>query len=236
MRRTWCAYGGSSHQVSWGDTSPCLNVDCSRRVPNDGDGPDGRNGDQPIGTLVRGNVVRETGIYERQGTMWNQALSAETTLQGNIFFNCDRASVNVNDGFGGGGDSAPRLGPGPLLVALQSRGRCAAGNLIAGNLVFNTGRGANKDEGSFNSWCAYILPSALPAACPEDPEALGGGTGTEPRTSRRCGTGRLLRYRLGITSQAISSWQTITRLLQLTTWASASTPSRTLRHQQHGGE
>ena len=40
----------------------------------------------------------------------------------------DRAALNVNDGFGGG-------------------------NQISRNLVFNTGRGANKDEGSFNSWC-----------------------------------------------------------------------------------
>jgi hypothetical protein len=80
--------------VSWGKTSPCLNENCSRKVPKGGDGPDGRNGGQPIGTLVQGNIVRETGIYERQGTMWNQALSAKTTLKGNIFFNCDRASIN----------------------------------------------------------------------------------------------------------------------------------------------
>jgi hypothetical protein len=83
---------GSHAMVSWGTTSPCLDVNCSRQVPNNGDGPDGRNGDQPVGTLVQGNVVRETGIYERQGTMWNQALSANTILEGNIFFNCDRAA------------------------------------------------------------------------------------------------------------------------------------------------
>jgi hypothetical protein len=59
--------------------------------------------------------------------MWNQALTASTTLRGNIFFNCDRASLNINDGFGGG-------------------------NLISRNLLFNTGRGANKDEGSINTW------------------------------------------------------------------------------------
>ena len=58
---------GSHAMVSWGKTSPCLDTNCSRRVPNNGDGPDGRNGDQPIGTLVQGNIVRETGIYERQG-------------------------------------------------------------------------------------------------------------------------------------------------------------------------
>lgn len=74
--------------VSWGRTSPCLDANCSRRVSNDGDGPDGRGGEQPIGTLVRGNIVHEVGIYERQGTMWNQALSAGTRLEGNIAFNC----------------------------------------------------------------------------------------------------------------------------------------------------
>ena len=50
------------------------------------------------------------------GVMWNQALSANTILQGNIFFNCDRAAINLNDGFGGG-------------------------NQMSGNLIFNSGRG-----------------------------------------------------------------------------------------------
>ena len=79
--------------------------------------------------MIQGNIVHEVGIYERQGTMWNQALSAKTRLEGNIFFNCDRAALNVNDGFGGG-------------------------NQVVGNLLFNTGRATNKDEGMFNSWCA----------------------------------------------------------------------------------
>ena len=89
---------GSHAMVSWGQTSDCLDANCSRKVPGGGDGPDGRNGDQPIGTLVEANIVHETGIYERQGTMWNQALTAKTTLKNNIFFNCDRASLNINDG------------------------------------------------------------------------------------------------------------------------------------------
>jgi hypothetical protein len=59
--------------------------------------------------------------------MWNQALTAKTKLTGNIFFNCDRAAVNFNDGFGGG-------------------------NVITKNLLFNTVRAANKDCGSFNCW------------------------------------------------------------------------------------
>ena len=118
---------GSHAMVSWGKTSPCLNANCSVRVPGNGDGPDGRNGDQPIGTLVQGNIVHEVGIWERQGTMWNQALTAGTILKDNIFFNCDRASVNINDGFAGG-------------------------NHIVGNLIFNAIRGINKDGGPFNSW------------------------------------------------------------------------------------
>ena len=55
----------------------------------------------------------------------------------------DRAALNVNDGFGGG-------------------------NQISRNLVFNTGRGANKDEGSFNSWCGG--GAGIP--CPSPPLAL----------------------------------------------------------------
>jgi hypothetical protein len=89
---------GSHAMVAWGKTSPCLNSNCSRKVPNGGDGPDGRNGEQPVGVLVQGNLVREVGIWERQGTMWNQALTAQTSLRDNIFFNCDRAALNINDG------------------------------------------------------------------------------------------------------------------------------------------
>lgn len=132
--------------VLWGRTSPCLNSNCSARVPNNGDGPDGRGGEQPVGTVVRNNVVREVGVWERQGTMFNQALSPGTVLEGNIFYNCDRAAVNYNDGMGGG-------------------------RKMLGNLLFNTGRGGNKDEGSINTWdrAPYITtlrngtPSTIPA-------------------------------------------------------------------------
>ena len=44
---------GSHAMVSWGKTSSCLNANCSRRVPNGGDGPDGRGGEQPIGSLIQ---------------------------------------------------------------------------------------------------------------------------------------------------------------------------------------
>ena len=53
---------GSHAMVSWGKTSGCLNGNCSRRLPS-GDGPDGRNGEQPIGTTVQGNFVREVGVF-----------------------------------------------------------------------------------------------------------------------------------------------------------------------------
>ena len=53
-----------------------------------------------------------------------------------------------------------------MVMSLQGFG---GGNLISGNLLFNTGRGANKDEGSFNSWCPYLATCCyfLPHAAPQ---------------------------------------------------------------------
>ena len=39
---------GSHAMVSWGRTSACLDANCSRRVPNGGDGPDGTGLAAPI--------------------------------------------------------------------------------------------------------------------------------------------------------------------------------------------
>jgi hypothetical protein len=47
-----------------------------------------------------------------QTAAYFQALSAEATIEFNVFFNGPRAGINFNDGFGGG-------------------------NLVRGNLVFN---------------------------------------------------------------------------------------------------
>ena len=57
---------------------------------------DGTSGEQPRGTVVRGNVAREVGIYQLQSSMLFMAKTAGTTVDGNIFFNGPRAGINFN--------------------------------------------------------------------------------------------------------------------------------------------
>jgi len=108
-------------------------------------GPDGRGGDQPHGTLIRGNLVREIGLWQKQSSFWFQAVATQTTLVENVFFNGPRAAVNFNDGFGGGDE-------------------------LYHNLFLNTCR-ESSDHGPWNSWdrVPYITtlktgkPSITPA-------------------------------------------------------------------------
>ena len=116
---------GDSAMASWGSTGPCLNGNCSMKVPY-GVGPDGRGGNQPRGTTVVGNLVREIGIWQKQSSMWFQAVTSGTTLSQNVHFNGPRAGVNFNDGFGGG-------------------------DVMEGNLLANCVRESG-DHGPFNSW------------------------------------------------------------------------------------
>ena len=137
LRRNHIELTGSHAIVVWGKTSPCLNADCSRTLPDPlASGPDGRGGTQPIGTSIEGNVVREPGVYERHGTMFFSSLAAKTHLKGNVFFNCVRAAVNIQDGFGGG-------------------------TWLDGNLIANAGRGRNKDEGVVNAWARLPYITSL---------------------------------------------------------------------------
>lgn len=110
---------------AWGYTGTCLNANCSRKVPYKV-GPDGRGGEQPRGTVVSNNLVRELGIWQKQSSMWFQAVTAQTQLIDNVHFNGPRAGVNFNDGFGGG-------------------------DLMKGNLIANCVRESG-DHGPFNSW------------------------------------------------------------------------------------
>jgi len=89
-------------------------------------GMDGTDGNHPRFTKVLGNLVHELGQFEKQSSPWFQALSSETLIKGNIFFNGPRALININDGFGGG-------------------------NEVTGNLLFNPNRDSS-DQGPFNSW------------------------------------------------------------------------------------
>eukprot|EP00912_Choanoflagellata_sp_UC4_P000607 UC4_evm1s378 len=65
-------------------------------------GWDGTSGNFPWKTKVEGNIIRETGVWEKQSSCWFQAKTAETTLTRNLCFNLARAGFNFNDGFGGG--------------------------------------------------------------------------------------------------------------------------------------
>ncbi len=47
---------GATAFAAWGSTSTCLNANCSLQVPYPV-GPDGRGGNQPLSTLVQGNLV-----------------------------------------------------------------------------------------------------------------------------------------------------------------------------------
>ena len=87
---------------------------------------DGTNGNQPRGTKVIGNLVHESGMFGKQTSPYMQALTCQTELTGNVFFNGPRAGININDGFGGG-------------------------NMLKNNLIFNMVR-ETADHGSFNSW------------------------------------------------------------------------------------
>ena len=89
-------------------------------------GVDGTDGEHPRHTAVLGCSAREVGLYEKQSSFFVQAKTAQSRIEGNVFFNGPRAGINANDGFGGGDE-------------------------IAHNLVFSTCRESG-DHGPFNSW------------------------------------------------------------------------------------
>jgi len=102
-----------------------INENCTTKIPYP-NGPDGRDGNQPRGTTVKGNIAREIGIWQKQSSMWFQATTAQTHFVGNVFFNGPRAALNFNDGFGGG-------------------------DVIEHNLLANCVRESG-DHGPWNSW------------------------------------------------------------------------------------
>jgi hypothetical protein len=137
---------GESAILIWGETSECLNQNCSMSLPPGiRMGPDGRTGTQPFDTRVEGNLAHELGIWQKQSAFFFQAVAARTTLKGNVVFNTPRAAFSFNDGFGGGDE-------------------------IFANLLLNTCR-ESSDHGPFNLWdrVPYIttvrsgMPSTVPA-------------------------------------------------------------------------
>ena len=92
----------------------------------DTDDYDGRAENFPMYTLIQHNVMRELGIYQKQSSAVGQCKAALTTIRNNIMYNTPRAAINFNDMLGGG-------------------------DIIEGNLIFNTCRESG-DHGPINSW------------------------------------------------------------------------------------
>ena len=80
---------GDSAMAAWGYTGRCLNENCSRTTPYRV-GPDARGGEQPRGTTVTQNLVREIGLWQKQSSFWFQAATAQTNLSHNVHFNGPR--------------------------------------------------------------------------------------------------------------------------------------------------
>ena len=74
-------------------TGKCMNANCTRKLEY-GVGPDARGGNQPRGTHVVGNLVREIGLWQKQSSMWFQATTMHTHLERNVHFNGPRAGLN----------------------------------------------------------------------------------------------------------------------------------------------
>ena len=86
------SWNGDTVFAAWGITGKCVNEKCDKKLDWPV-GPDGRNGEQPRGTQVIGNLVREIGIWQKQSSMWFQAVTAETHVKGNVHFNGPRAGL-----------------------------------------------------------------------------------------------------------------------------------------------
>lgn len=142
------SWNGDTVFAAWGITGKCVNEKCDKKLDWPV-GPDGRNGEQPRGTKVLSNLVREIGIWQKQSSMWFQAVAAQTHLAGNVHFNGPRAGLNFNDGFGGA-------------------------DVIEHNLLANCVRESG-DHGPWNSWdrIPYITdvfdtePNTLPPLKPK---------------------------------------------------------------------
>ena len=82
--------------AAWGDTGRALNANGTRTIPWPL-GPDARGGDQPIGTRIIGNIVNDIGVWQKQSSMWFQALTAQTLVKGNVrvYICASVASVRV---------------------------------------------------------------------------------------------------------------------------------------------
>ena len=63
---------------------------------------DGTSEAFPMFTIIRHNVFRELGIYQKQSSAVAVCKAALTTIEHNLMFNMGRAAINFNDNLGGG--------------------------------------------------------------------------------------------------------------------------------------
>lgn len=127
---------GGSAVVLWGRTDRRLNENGTRTLPSafHPNGPSGLSLDVPLDTVIEGNSAHDLGMWQKQSSLLFQAVSARTTLRGNVAYNLPRAAVNLNDDFGGA-------------------------DMIEGNLLANAVRESG-DHGPINSWSR--LPVRIP--------------------------------------------------------------------------
>jgi hypothetical protein len=69
IRNSTFEWLGGSAMAAWGDTSYAMNANGSRTIPWPR-GPDARDGNQPIGTQILGNVINDIGIWQKQASFW----------------------------------------------------------------------------------------------------------------------------------------------------------------------
>ena len=67
------SFVGASAIASWGWTGECLNEKCDQKLPTGVMmGPDGRAGNQAIGTYIASNIAREIGLWQKQASFYFQ--------------------------------------------------------------------------------------------------------------------------------------------------------------------
>ena len=79
------AWGGETCVALWGYT---------RGSPVPGMGPDTTNGDQPRGTYIGSNVMREIGVWQKQSAAVFQAECGLSLIEKNFIYNGPRAGIS----------------------------------------------------------------------------------------------------------------------------------------------
>ena len=62
-----------------------------------GDRQNNLDGDVPTRTTVSNNYAHEFGLYVKQSGFFYQAISANTSIDKNVFFNGPRAGINISE-------------------------------------------------------------------------------------------------------------------------------------------